>query len=103
MARPTLTSDHERNTSNTMLERHTQHSHLTMIGTNQVMSERPSTYIHQHDRTHLLSSVKMHNTHNHQHDRTHLLSSVERLSTYNHQHDMTHLLSSMERHNTYNH
>ena len=30
MACPTLTFDHERNTSNTMSERHAQHSHLTM-------------------------------------------------------------------------
>ena len=30
MAHPTLTSNHERNTSNTMSERHAQHSHLTM-------------------------------------------------------------------------
>ena len=62
MAHPTLTSDHERNTSNTMSERHAQHSHLTMIGTNPVMLERPNTYIHQHDTTQLLSFMKRHNT-----------------------------------------
>ena len=65
--------------------------------------ERHCTYNHQHDRTHLLSSVKRHNTHIHQHDRTHLLSSVERLNTYIHQHGRTHLLPFVERHNTYNH
>ena len=97
MALPALTSDHERNTSNTMSERHAQHSHLTMGGTHpRTMSEMPSNYIHQHDRKHLLSSVKRNNTHNHQHYMTHLLSSMERLSTYNHQHDRTHLLSSVE-------
>ena len=45
MAHPTLTTDHGRNTSNTMSERHTEHSHLTMRGTNLVMSKRPSTHI----------------------------------------------------------
>ena len=64
MACPTLTSDHERNTSNTMSERHAQHSHLTMGGAHpRTMSKRPNTYIHQHDRTHLLSFVKMLCTH----------------------------------------
>ena len=76
---PALTFDHEKNTSNTMSERHARHSHLTMGGTHpRTISERPSTYIHEHDRTHLLSSVKRHSTHIHQHDRTHLLSSMER-------------------------
>ena len=78
---PPLTSDHWRNTFTTMLERNLQHSHLTMGGTHpRTMSKRPNTYIHQHDRTHLLSSVKRHSTHNHQHDMTHLLSSMERLA-----------------------
>ena len=63
----------------------------------------PSTHIHQHDRTHLLSSVKRLSTYNHQHDRTQLLSSVERKSTHIHQHDRTHLLSYVERLSTYNH
>ena len=63
MAHPALTSNHERNTSNTM-------------------SEMPSTYIHRHDRTRLLSSMKRLCTHIHQHGRTHLLPSVERLCTY---------------------
>ena len=47
------------------------------------MSERPDTYIHKHDRTHLLSSMKSPSTYNHQHDRRHLLSSMERPFTYN--------------------
>ena len=130
MACPALTSNHERNTSKTMLERLAQHSHLTMRGTNLVIyvrkaqhshltmrgthptpcqkettltftsmighnyyhlwkgtaltsdlksSKMNSTYIHQHDRTQLLSSVKRHNTHIYQHDRTHLLSSMDGL------------------------
>ena len=59
MAHPALTFEHERNTSNTMSERHAQHSHLTMEGTYpRTMSERTSTYIHHHDRTHLLPSVE---------------------------------------------
>ena len=44
MARPALKSDHERNTSNTMSEKHTQHSHLSKRETNPVMSERPNTH-----------------------------------------------------------
>ena len=60
---PALTFDHQRNTSNTMSKRH-------------------STYIHQHDRTQLLSSVKSLSTHIHWHHRKHHLSSMEGLSTY---------------------
>ena len=45
-ALPTLASDHGRNTSTTMSERHVQHSHLTMGGTHpRTMSQRPNTYI----------------------------------------------------------
>ena len=65
------------------------------------MSEGPGSYIHQHDRTHLLSSVETLSTYNHQHGRTHLLPSVKRHSTYNHQHGRTHLLPSVKRNNTY--
>ena len=103
MACLALISDHERNTSNTMSERYAQHSHLTMIGINPVMLEMPNTYIHQHDRTHLLSSVKISSTYNHQHDRTHILSSLKRHITYNHHHGRTHLLPSMKRPCSYNH
>ena len=81
---PALTSDH--------------------VGSNPIItSERPSTHIHQHDRTQLLSSVKRHNTHIHQHGRTHLLPSMERHCTHIHQHGRTHLIPYVERHYTYNH
>ena len=58
MAFPALTSDHERNTSNTMSERHAQHSHLTMIGTKPVMSERPSTHIWQPMSERLITYIR---------------------------------------------
>ena len=46
MAHPALTSDHERTKSNTMSERHAQHSHLTMRGTNPVIYVRKAQHSH---------------------------------------------------------
>ena len=67
MARPALTSNHERNTSDTMSEKHAQHSHVTMGGTHlRTMLERHAQHLYlTMGGTHPRTMLESHTQHSH--------------------------------------